>query len=427
MNSVKKLKASIKKEFIQLFSDGLGLTLMFLLPLLLVFIITIIQDSAYRMVNDNNVSLLVSNFDEGPKAIELVDALNHSKLFNVTVVKTPEENLKNELLDSDALIAIFFPADFTEKLTVKGDNMSELIMSELGVFELDEAAVQPTTPVELNLYYDPILQENYRVSISNMLTSYIGLLENEMMIESIFAQMDMDPPADLKQRMSDSQTIINILPALFSGNNVNPNSTQHNVPAWTLFAMFFMVISLGGNIVKERSNGSFLRLKMLPTSMLTVMGSKVIVYVLVALLQVTLIFSLGKFTFPFIGLPELIFPSNFFAFIVVVVLSSLSAVSFALLIGTITTTQVQANGLGAVLVIIFAAIGGIWIPIFVMPEFMQTVAMFSPLYWCLEGFYILFLQDGDWNALLPVILFLLLFIITCQGITFLKLKRERLI
>lgn len=427
MNRVKKLKASIKKEFIQLFSDGLGLTLMFLLPLLLVFIITIIQDSAYRMVNDNNVSLLVSNFDEGPKAIELVDALNHSKLFNVTVVKTPEENLKNELLDSDALIAIFFPADFTQKLTAKGDNMSELIMSELGVFELDETASSPTTPIELNLYYDPILQENYRVSISNMLTSYIGLLENEMMIESIFAQMDMDPPADLKQRMRDSQTNINILPALFSGNNVNPNSTQHNVPAWTLFAMFFMVISLGGNIVKERSNGSFLRLKMLPTSMLTVMGSKVIVYVLVALLQVTLIFSLGKFTFPFIGLPELIFPSNFLAFIVVVVLSSLSAVSFALLIGTITTTQVQANGLGAVLVIIFAAIGGIWIPIFVMPEFMQTVAMFSPLYWCLEGFYILFLQDGDWNALLPVILFLLLFIIACQGITFLKLKRERLI
>lgn len=161
--------------------------------------------------------------------------------------------------------------------------------------------------------------------------------------------------------------------------------------------------------------------------MLTVLGSKVIVYVIVALLQVALIFSLGKFTFPFIGLPELIFPSNFLAFIVVVVLSSLSAVSFALLVGTITTTQVQANGLGAVLVIIFAAIGGIWIPIFVMPEFMQTVAMFSPLYWCLEGFYILFLQDGDWNALLPVILFLLLFIIACQGITFLKLKRERLI
>jgi ABC-2 type transport system permease protein len=400
---------------------------MFLLPLMLVFVITIIQDSAYRMVNDNNVSLLVSNFDEGTKAMELVEELNHSKLFNVTVVKTPEADLKEELLDSDALIAIFFPTDFTAKLEAKGNNMSELIMSELGVFEMEGTASATPPPLHLNLYYDPILQENYRVSISNMLTSYIGLLENAMMIESIFAQMEMDPPADLKTQMNESKTVINILPALFSGNNVNPNSTQHNVPAWTLFAMFFMVISLGGNIVKERSNGSFLRLKMLPTSMITVMGSKVIVYVMVAILQVALIFSLGKFTFPYIGLPELIFPSNFLAFIIVVLLSSLSAVSFALLIGTITSTQVQANGLGAVLVIIFAAIGGIWIPIFVMPEYMQTVAMFSPLYWCLEGFYILFLQGGDWKALFPVILYLVIFIVTCQGITILKLKRERLI
>ena len=48
-----KLMASIKKEILLLFSDKVGLSIMFLMPLLLVFIITIIQDSVYKMVNEN--------------------------------------------------------------------------------------------------------------------------------------------------------------------------------------------------------------------------------------------------------------------------------------------------------------------------------------------------------------------------------------
>ena len=58
---------------------------------------------------------------------------------------------------------------------------------------------------------------------------------------------------------------------------------------------------------------------------------------------------------------------------------------------------------------------------------MQNIAMMSPLYWCLEGFYILFLQDGDWATLLPVVTYLILFIVSCLIIILIKLKQERLI
>ena len=423
---MKKLIAAIKKEVLQLLSDGLGLTLMFLLPLMLVFIITIIQDSAYKIVNDNNIDLLVANGDEGEQSVLLIDALSESKLFNIIHTSADETHLKKELLASDGLIAIYFPNTFSADLEAKSEAMSEFIVSNFGVTEKDNKLVNNSS-IHLKLYYDPVLQENYRMSISNMLNSYISMIENDMMINSIFTKMEMEAPKDLKKYMVENQTVIDQVPALFSDNKIHPNSTQHNVPAWTLFAMFFMVISLGGNIVKERSNGSFLRLKMLPTSFATILGSKIIVYLFVAILQVTLIFSIGKLTFPMIGLPELTWPSNFLALIVIVLLSGLSAVSFALLIGTITKSQVQANGLGAVLVIIFAAIGGIWIPTFVMPEFMQNIAMMSPLYWCLEGFYILFLQDGDWATLLPVVTYLILFIVSCLIIILIKLKQERLI
>src|SRR5690606_5733176 len=114
----------------------------------------------------------------------------------------------------------------------------------------------------------------------------------------------------------------------------NPNSTQHNVPAWTLFAMFFMVVSLGGNIVKERLNGSFLRLKTMPSSFMYVMSGKFIVYLLVAILQVFLTFTMGMIVLPQIGLPVLSLPEAFLPLLVMILLSGMSAVSYAMLIGS---------------------------------------------------------------------------------------------
>lgn len=421
-----KLRAAILKEMRQLKSDFLGLIMLFVLPVVLVLIITLVQDSVYRIVNENNISLLVSNKDEGDKSEKLIQLLKESKMFIVHDTETSDKDLKAELLSKDMQMALYFSPDFSKKLEAKAKKTSDLMMSELGVFEMDSAQETVIAP-ELNLYYDPVLQDNFTLSIVGILNSYMSMVESEIMIAAVFAEMDMETPPELMDNMKENQVTINRIPAQLSGTKTNPNSTQHNVPAWTIFAMFFMVISLGGNIVNERTSGSFQRLKTLPTSFAVVLSSKVIVFVVVALLQLTLIFSLGKFLFPFIGLPTLMLPSNIIGFILISILCSLSAVSFALFIGTYTKSQVQANGIGAVLVIIFAAIGGVWVPLFIMPEYMQTIGSFSPLYWCLEGFYILFLEKGDWMALLPVITFLVIFIFTCQFLTILKLRIEKLI
>ena len=97
------------------------------------------------------------------------------------------------------------------------------------------------------------------------------------------------------------------------------------------------------------------------------------------------------------------------------------------MIGSISKTQEQANGIGAISIIIFAAIGGILFPTFVMPDYLKSISNFSPLYWCLESFYILFLKNGNWQDLMPVFGFLSIVIFTCQIITYIKLKIEKLI
>ena len=234
-------------------------------------------------------------------------------------------------------------------------------------------------------------------------------------------------PTSMENKFFDNQTTIEQISANSSSGDVIPTSTQHNVPAWSIFAMFFMVISLGGNIVKERLSGSFVRLQTIPSSFSLVLISKMFTYLFVALLQLTVIFSLGKFVFPLIGLPSLDLPSNVLGLILISALSAFAAISFAMLVGTFAKTVEQANGFGAVTIIILAAIGGVWVPTFVMPAYMQTIGNISPLHWCLEGYYTLFLKGGDWYLLSPTILFLIFFILACQILIYSKLKIQNYI
>ena len=121
-----------------------------------------------------------------------------------------------------------------------------------------------------------------------------------------------------------------------------PNASQHNVPAWTIFAMFFMVTSLGSNLVKEKLSGSFIRLKTLPTSYFIALISKQISYLLVTLAQVVVIFSIGVFLFPLIGLPKLNLPSDLVGLLIVSLISGWCAISYAIAIGVFAQTQEQA-------------------------------------------------------------------------------------
>ena len=61
---MERFKASLLKEIFLLLHDKVGLLLMYLMPLLLVFIITIVQDSAFRLVNDNRLDILIVNNDK---------------------------------------------------------------------------------------------------------------------------------------------------------------------------------------------------------------------------------------------------------------------------------------------------------------------------------------------------------------------------
>ena len=65
---------------------------------------------------------------------------------------------------------------------------------------------------------------------------------------------------------------------------------------------------------------------------------------------------------------------------------------------------------------ILAAIGGLWVPVYLMPGFMRHVASFSPLNWAQSGFMDIFLRGDNLREIVPELIKLVLFFVVTMSI-----------
>jgi len=175
--------------------------------------------------------------------------------------------------------------------------------------------------------------------------------------------------------------------------------------------MFFIVIPLTSSIIKEREEGSLIRLLTSPVSYFTVFMAKVGVYLVVCFIQFVLMVLAGIYIFPLFGMPALELGTHFIALIIMIIASSLSALGYGIMVGTIARTHQQAAAFGSVSVVVLAALGGLWVPTYLMPAFMQHVASFSPLNWAHAGFLDIWLRGNGLIDVAEYVLRLLLFFV----------------
>lgn len=423
-----KLKATIIKDIRILLRDKVGIALAFIMPIILVIIVTSIQNSTFQLVNKNRITMMVCNRDTGKLSTQFISTLDKMGMFKINSIAKSETDdaIKQRMRGKDALLGIVIPADYTQKIIAKAKNVSGKALNSFGL-EGDTAknkiAVNP-----LSMYYQPIIQESYRMSINGALRSALQIVESRETLRQLYFAINEKPlPEALEKDLLNNQTKVNELPVSISGGIVMPNATQHNVPAWTIFAMFFIIISLGGSVVREKISGSFIRLKTLPTNFMVALVSKQITYLGVTLLQALVIFSMGIWLFPHIGLPALNLPGDYFGLLVVTLVCGWCAVSYAICMGVYCQTQEQANGFGAVSIVIMAAVGGLMVPSFAMPDAFKTVAAISPLHWCIEAYYTLFLEGGKLKDVIPNLLPLLGITLLIQLVAYIGLKKKNLI
>jgi ABC-type multidrug transport system permease subunit len=193
-------------------------------------------------------------------------------------------------------------------------------------------------------------------------------------------------------------------------DSLQPSMTQNNIPGFALFAMFFIVIPLAGSILTEKEQGTFTRLKTLPVSYFNILWGKIITYVAVCFLQFFLMVLIGMYVFPLaFGLPALEIGSQVGMIILVTLVSGLSAVGFGMIIGSLSGTHNQAAMVGSILVIILSALGGLFMPVYMMPGSLKAISMFSPIRWGVDAYLDVFVRNAGMSSIWWNLLLLLLF------------------
>src|SRR6266481_3325383 len=114
-----KLRATILKDLRILMRDKIGLTLMFGMPILLVLVITKIQNSTFELVNKNKVTLLLANRDTGKVSTELIQAIDKIGMFKLAEVGRNESDkqLTDRMHAKDAMLALIIPQNFSANVT----------------------------------------------------------------------------------------------------------------------------------------------------------------------------------------------------------------------------------------------------------------------------------------------------------------------
>jgi len=402
-----KLWASTYKEFLLLTRDWGGLAILFLMPLLLVITITLIQDGTFKTLKEAKIPVLLVDQDKGKISKTIFDDLNEFASFDL-IENSSEDEAKDLVSKGEYQLAIIIPENLSIDLEKKVDQNVNGILAKFGVYDsIEDAAKNKIASKEVRLYFDPAAQYNFKSSVKNGIEKMISKVETQSIYEAFQNELSEDP----SEVIFDTDSFISFkeIAPQEGVSEVIPNSTQHNIPAWSLFAIFFIILPLSINMVKEKNQGTFVRLQTNPISYATLLGGKILVFIVVALLQFALMLAVGVYLFPYLGLPKLEVSEKLSMLFVVAFFAGLAAVGLGLLLGTIAKSQEQSAPFGATFVVILAALGGVWVPIFAMPKFMQTLSNLSPMNWGLEAFYDVFLRNSNLSQILPEISMLFLF------------------
>lgn len=435
------------KDFLLLIRDFWGVVLLFLMPWALVLMMTYLQDSTFRSVNETRIPLYLLNSDRDSLGNMVTRQLQESRIFDVSTGAdgsslSPDE-VEEAVSRGEYLIAVIIPENATARL--RENVRREIARAFNGDEDMDsddtseedspndsiknsvlESGRGAGYPLEIKLLVDPTAKQSFRISLIRAMRENALMVQNKLLLNEITQQVNriVPFPIDLNIDTAD-MIVISESYAQSEKAKIIPNSTQHNVPAWSMFAVFFIVISLAGNMIREREIGCFNRLMTMPCSFHLYLLSKVGVYLCVCLLQLALIVLTGMYIIPLLGLPALKLGHSLPALFAMSVSSSLAAIGYGLAIGSIARTNQQASIFGAVSVVILAAIGGVWIPTFLMPYFMRIISYVSPLNWGLNGFNELFVRDAGLYDILPYISVSLIFFLITIIISYRSFRRRR--
>jgi len=303
-----KYFAIVKKEYLQVVRDLPGLALLFLMPALMLTLITLTQEKVMTGI-DSSSKVLMVNADRS------------------TLGNSIEEELKGE---SKIDLTLLESLSMAEKLVYKGKYRVLVVIPDGSTKKLEDLAwdqawdMHETDSTSINkltgirLLYDPAMMKLYKDIMGYSLERIIEAAAIDLYLDA------MQEALDTQISNQFDQNLVSIEEGIAGGSEflLEYNIVNNNVPAFILFAMFFIVIPLAGSLLHEKQQGTRDRIMTLQVNWITMLLGKITVYLGVCLLQFCLMVAIGRFLIPHIcALPPLSLDVNLGALILITIAS----------------------------------------------------------------------------------------------------------
>lgn len=424
MRSLRQLLAAIVKESRLILRDVHALAILFVVPVIFVTILSLALRDVFNERGGVAFSILIVNHDErGIVGEQLTAAFEKNRHFRVERAGAPlpeAEQLAEWTTAGHYKLILVIPPRATGQARARA---REQVRTDLGTS-------RPTAaPVTVALLSDPTLRADHRAMAQAFANGALKAVEARLVAERIadLARTPFGGSVVSPTKLAAPQLFTEIDEPPAPGNValVAPTSVQLNAPGWTVLAMFFLAVPLSVTFIRERAQGSLVRLETMPVPTWVLFAGKIVPYAIINQIQLALILAVGVWGLPLLGGDRLTLGRAPEAIVLLGLATSIAAIGFGLLIAAVSRTTEQATTLSATVVLTLAAVGGVMVPKFVMPAWMQRLADLTPFSWGLEGFLDLFIRGGGVREVLPEAARLLAFAAACFIVALLYFKWQR--
>ncbi|MDQ6660028.1 MAG: ABC transporter permease [Chloroflexota bacterium] len=392
-----------KKDLLETLKDRNSFLLLLAVPLLLIAVIGLAFGNIFGSGSSQiAITVAVSNADSGSIGASIVNALKiDTAQLKVTVNQYQDSRQVTDQVanNSNVNAGVVIPAGTTNKVTA--------------------AAQNGTTPKNLIQFYALPSNNDPRATIvQNIVTSVItSQLAGTSAVGQVYAVCSQ-PGNHCAQSTINTQAIAgsvgqastvggqSAVQALTAGNVVKMNSFDQLVPGYAVFFALFGINAAAGTILQEKEDGTFRRLLIAPIQKYALLGGKLLAQFILTLVQLVVLFGIGYFAFHLdIG--------SWPAVIALLVCTSFAATGLGILLVSVVKTRRQLNPIVTLVVLITSAIGGAWWPLFLEPQWMQSIAKLGLTAWAMEGLNGTMIFGKGFMQVLPDILGLLAYGVIC--------------
>lgn len=371
----RQIVAIALKELKILMKDPEALALLFAMPVFFILVMSIALEGVFEAgTAERPIEVLLVNQDTGPEAghitenIKSVEGLKIVRQIKGTALS--RDRVMHLIKERSYPVALVFGRDFSESVTrfVNGDK-----------------AERP----RVTLIIDPATNRNLIAPVKAAIRALVERrLATAYQIHQIRKRFpawgepspnnlpDPEDPVGGYARMVD----LEIVAPEGTSRDIRPTATEQNVPGYTVFGVFFIILPLAAGFMREKHEGTFQRILAAPISRSTLLVGKLLPYYLVNLVQIILMFAVGAVLFGIhLGRLEALVPLS--------LALAACANGLGLIVAALGKTEAQIGALGVFFAVVLSALGGMMVPAFVMPEFMQTLSYLTPHSWALTGYH----------------------------------------